>query len=264
MYEWLDDELTRIRWPGFHELHPCAVPDQLDCRLPPSFLAFARRYGAAKLYLRDKYYQLGVLCPPELVGSEQELLMIGFIGESEAVLRIDELVAGREARVYELVEGVPEEVAFDFSSWLEICAADCREEYGTDEWARLERGPDPFTADEEAIVEARKRFSWDLVGGGADRGLRFRIRNGSDRTLPALTIGVRHKDGAVEARLPVDVSRIGPGEEQIVEVPGYATLEPQDALAFELPAPTPATRDAYAELARTGPMIRPPQVGTNE
>lgn len=259
MYDWLEDELKRIRWPGFHDVTAGADANAFDPKLPPSYQEFVRRFGAAKLYRQDGFYQIGVRCPPEPARvADGDALLIGHCASNDALMRVEDLAEGQEARIYELIDGELEDVAFNFGEWLEACASDAREDYSAEAWARLEQGPPAFTPDETAIVEARKRFSWEFLGAGTGlrNALRFKIRNGSNRTLRSITIGVRHRQGVVEARLPIDVSSIPPGNERIVDVPGYETLSPDDAVAFDLPDPTPAERDRYAELATSGPMKR--------
>lgn len=259
MYEWLEDELKRIRWPGFHVVVACTEANALDPRLPPSYLEFVRRFGSAKLYRRDRHYQLGVLCPPEPSSVDgNDVLLVGHCTENDVAMRVEDVARGQEARIYEVIDGALEEVAFEFSDWLEACASDAREDYTAEEWGTLEQGPPPFTPEEDAIVKARREFVWELLGAGTGpkNALRFKVRNSSNRSLKAFTIGVRHRQGEVEARLPIDVSAIAPGDEKIVDVPGYVTLPADEVVAFDLPEPTPAERDLYAELATAGPMKR--------
>jgi hypothetical protein len=255
MYEWLRDELGRIRWPGFHVIEPCHSP--LDPTLPPSYLAFAREFGFAKLYRWNSRYQVGVYCPPELAElPEGDALLMGHCSSNEAYFKVSELAEGKEAPVYERIDGALENMAFDFASWLRTGANDAREEYGRDEWARLERGPEPFTSEEQAILDARRHVSWTFLGKGTDNALRFSVHNRSDRRLKAFTLGIKHKDGNVQGRFSIDTSDIDPGQTRIVEVEGYATLPSEDAVVFDLPEPTPAERDRYAELATHGPLKR--------
>ncbi|MBS0168374.1 MAG: SMI1/KNR4 family protein [Nitrospira sp.] len=259
MYEWLEEELRRVQWPKFHHVSKAGARELIDPTLPASYREFVKKFGAAKLYRRNDHYQIGVLYPPELVRiAGSNALLVGYSIGIDVFFRMEDLAEGQEARIYELIDGNLEEVAFDFRDWLETCATDARDEYSSSDWARIEAGPQPFTRNEKAIIEARACFSVQLIGIGEQtpNTLRVKIRNGSDRFLQWLTIGVRHKDGVVEARLPVDVSSIKPGEERILDVPGYVTLSARDAVVFELPPPTPAERDLYSELATSGPMKR--------
>jgi len=255
MYEWLKEQLDQIRWPDFHVIKPSR--EALDRNLPPSYLAFVQQYGAAKLYLLGNYYQIGVYSPPQWARlAVGEVLGIGYWLSTDAYFKTAELAEGREAPVYEMTDGELEEVASDFASWLEACALEAANEYQQDQWMRLQRGPDPFTPEEQSLIEARRKFSWKFVGAGPENSLRFSVRNGSDRILKALTVGVKARDGVVEAYLPIDTLDVLPGEERILDVPGYATLPAQDAVVFDVPEPTPAKRDQYAELATSGPMKR--------
>jgi len=255
MYEWLNEELQEIGWPDFHVVTPCRQPPERN--LPPSYLEFARRFGNAKLYLAGDYHQIEICCPPErapIPGGEG--LRVGRWLSSDAFFKPSELAEGREASVYEVTDGELEAVTDDFVSWLEACAAEAKEEYSEDDWQRLGQRPEAFTPDELSIVEARRKFAWTYLGGGPQNSLRFSIRNGSDRCIKALTVGVKARGGVIEARLPIDTPDLAPGEERIFEVPGYATLPSEDAVVFDLPDPTPENRDLYAELATRGPMRR--------
>ena len=255
MYEWLRAELDRVRWPGFHVVTSCR--ETLDNKLPPSYLAFVRQFGSAKLYRQSHHYQVGVLCPPETAElPEGAALCIGYWLSTDAYFKTSELAEGREVSVYEMQDGDLEDVAPDFATWLEACANEANEEYTKEERVRLEGGPDGFTAEEQAIVDARRKFSWQFLGAGEGNKLRLLVRNNSDRVLKALTLGIKAKGGVVEGVLPVDTREITPGSERIVEVDGYATLPSADAVVFDLPEPTPAERNRYSELATSGPMKR--------
>lgn len=253
--DWLDDELARVTWKGFHVVRPYTGPLRED--LPPSYAALAARVGAARLYLSGRTHQIMIVCPPEedLVG-DVPVLRVGVANDSDAYLVVSELAAGRDVRVYEAFDGELEPTGPTFGGWLAACADEARREYSADDWARLERGPEPFTAEELALLEARRKLEWRFTGGGPEGTLRFVIRNRSSRRVKALTVGVRAKGGDIEARLPIDTSNVAPGAEATIDVDGYATLPADEAEVYALPEPTPSERDDYAELATSGPMKR--------
>lgn len=255
MYEWLEQELKQVNWPGFHVMEVCRGP--LDRNLPYSYLRFVRQFGTVKLYILGNYYQIGVYCPPQWTRlPEGDVLRIGYWLSSEAYFKTSELAEAQEVPVYEMIDGELEEAAPDFALWLEACAMEAKKGYTKDDWARLARGPEPFTPEEQSVVEARRKILWKFLGPGSNNSLRFSVRNGSNRFIKALTVGVKAKDGVIEAHLPIDTSGVAPGEERILEVPGYATLPAEDVIVFDLPEPTPADKDLYAELATSGPMKR--------
>lgn len=190
--DWLDDELARVTWKGFHVVRPYTGPLRED--LPPSYAALAARVGAARLYLSGRTHQIMIVCPPEedLVG-DVPVLRVGVANDSDAYLVVSELAAGRDVRVYEAFDGELEPTGPTFGGWLAACADEARREYSADDWARLERGPEPFTAEELALLEARRKLEWRFTGGGPEGTLRFVIRNRSSRRVKALTVGVRAK-----------------------------------------------------------------------
>jgi hypothetical protein len=166
------------------------------------------------------------------------------------------LVEGSESPIFEWRHGQGTKQAADsFLDWLKAKCKSARKQYKKKEWETIEHGPPPFTEQEVAVVEARKRFRWRVVGVAPNGDLRFEIHNGSDMILPYLFLGVRGKlrppksgplDGA--ARLPV--SSIRPGETAIIEYDCYKQfVTPEETEIFEMPDPGPEDREWYWELA---------------
>ncbi len=129
-----------------------------------------------------------------------------------------------------------------------------RKQYEKREWEAIENGPPPFTQEEQAVVEARKRFRWRVVGISPNGDLRFEVHNGSDMVLPYLFLGVRGtlrppNTGPLHggARLPVGPVR--PGSTAIIEYECYKKLvAPENVEVFDLPDPGPEDREYYWEF----------------
>ncbi len=250
MYGWLGEELARIRWRGFHKVDPTAAARLADSRLPPSYLEFVRCFGAARLYRRRDMAQVGVRCPPErVIVQGTAVLCVGHFWFDGAHFIEADLVPGKECPVLELFQGELDPVADSFGEWLELRCASAREKYGPAEWAKLEAGAPAFTDLERAIVAARKRFASKYLGPDDSGRLRIQVRNGSDRTLPALTIGVKSKRGTIRGLMSLDVSTVAPDEERVVVVKGYDTLPPEDVELVDPGDPQPEDRELFVELS---------------
>jgi hypothetical protein len=247
MYEFLTQELATLKWPGFHVVDGArSVPD-LDPALPPSYLEFARRFGNARLYRKGDAYDVGVRVPPEPeTRAGRQLLCVGHYYWDRAYLVVDELAPGHEATVYEWSDGALEPAAASFGEWLVERSTQAREAYEPEEWEQFVRGPAPFTVEEEARVRARRQIEWTRVAASEPDLLRVRIRNRSELTLGAFSLGMRWPSGA-ESRLALNVATVPPGGESIIEHHGsgrsYEGVE-----LFDLPDPAPETRELYPEL----------------
>ncbi|MCA8974918.1 MAG: hypothetical protein KDC98_09355 [Planctomycetes bacterium] len=107
----------------------------------------------------------------------------------------------------------------------------------------------PFSRREQAIVLARRLFSWKHLGFAANGDATFEVANGSTMRLPFLRIGVRGPNlrGGVWLR----VSGIAPGSRLVVQHDCYKDfLEPTEVEFFDVDDPTPATRDRFWEFKR--------------
>lgn len=262
MYEWLETEISEIKTPKFHVIEGNKLDRELhrskkiDLSLPPSYVAFVRKFGGAKLYRRSSYYEVGVLNSPQekIFNNGEILLRIGHFDDSKAYFICSELIPGREASIYEWTEDGFEKIADSFEEWLIIRCTDARESYDVKEWEEILKGPKPFTSEEEAIVEARKHFQWQIVGFDENSNVKIAVRNNSNLVLPYLTIGMRTKnptqDGQVwESAIRLNISDIQPGQEHIIEhqIP-QQIFTPDNTEFFQLAVPTPEERDKYWEF----------------
>jgi hypothetical protein len=259
MFEWLNQELTEIRTKRFHVVDGPASNDFRDAVLtsplpaPPSYVEFVLQFGNAKLYRMTglDLYWVRVFAAPRDVESRagEPLLYIGGYDESCIYFREETLEAGREAPVFESSEVRIRKAADSFEEWLVARAARARRRYKRKEWADVLRGPPPFTAEELAVVQARRQFAWRVVGVTQNGEIRYEVSNGSDRHLPYLSIGIRSRSGELEGGVWLPVAHIAPGQKAVVVNDTYRDLiEPSDVEAYPLPDPEPEERARYWEF----------------
>src|SRR5262245_50215851 len=101
---------------------------------------------------------------------------------------MDELTEGQEVAVFDYFEGSRTHLAPSFSEWLQAASNTARQQYSDDEWAEVLVGPQPFTPEEVATIQRRRRFAWRLLGVSKGRRLIFEIANNSDGLIPFITI----------------------------------------------------------------------------
>ena len=261
MFEWLDEEIAAIKTRRFHRVDG---PDSESARrtaaetdglLPPSYVEFARRYGRASLYRMPRLdlYWLRVLAPPleAQAKSGDALVEVGGYDEQSAYFDEERLSEnwGGESPVFEGSRGRLRKAADTFAEWLERRARAARKRYTKREWADVLRGPPPFTPEELAVVAARRLFRWRVVGVSEAGDLRYEVTNGSGRTLPFLSVGIRSRAGRLVGGVWLSVGHIGPGETAVIEKDAYKDLvAPEDVEAYPLPDPEPEERDRYWEF----------------
>jgi hypothetical protein len=109
-----------------------------------------------------------------------------------------------------------------------------------------------FSARDEKIVSARRKFKWRHVGYTSNGDARFEVINNSSMRLPYLSVGVQGKGGTkLIGGAWLDVSLIPPQGRAIVQHSCYKeTLSPNEVEYFEEPDPTPETKDRYWEFQR--------------
>lgn len=262
MFEWLDLELAAVRTRRFHVVDGPASADFRSAVLssplpvPPSYMAFVLRFGNAKLYRMTglNLYWMRVFAAPHDVESREgePLLYIGGYDETCIYLREETLERGGEAPIFESTESGIRKAADTFEEWLKARAARARRRYKKREWAEVLRGPSPFTADELSIVEARRLFSWRVVGATASGDIMYEVSNRSARRLPFLSVGVRGKTGTLQGGVWLPVGHIGPGQTCVVAKDTYRDLlDPSEVEVYLLPDPEPEERARYWEFRET-------------
>jgi len=263
MYEHLVEEMARVRTRKFHLVDGPAPPDlrqaveESPVPVPPSYKEFVLRFGNAKLYRSVSSYLVQVLAAPREARSVEgePLLYFGRADMAQAYFKEALLVPGGESPVFEWdhEQGL-QKTADGFEPWLEANRTAARRQFKKRQWEAIEKGPPPFTEQERAIVEARKRFRWRVVGVAPNGDLRFEVHNGSAMTLPYLSVGVRGRlmppnIGPLDGGVWLPVSAVSPGETRIIEKDCYKDLvNPGDVEVFEDPDPEPEDRERYWEF----------------
>jgi hypothetical protein len=188
-------------------------------------------------------------------GQSEALIYFGRTENSLAYFKETMLTAGEEAPVFEWRhnQGL-RRTADSFENWLKTKCDSARKRFKIQEWKAIENGPPPFTAHEQAVVQARKQFRWRVVGIAPNEDLRFEIHNGSIMTLPYLSVGVRGtlrppNIGPLNGGAYLPVATIHPGETKTIEFDCYKKhISPNDTEVFELPEPKPEDREQYWEF----------------
>jgi hypothetical protein len=263
MFDWLVEEMARIRTRKFHLVDGPAPPElrqvvqEAVIPVPPSYKEFILRFGNARLYRQGSIYLVQVLAAPREACSDEGELLLHFGRTDMALAYFKEalLVPDGESPVFEWhQEQGLRKTADGFEPWLKARCTAARRFFKKKEWEAIEKGPLPFSERENAIVEARKHFRWKVVGVAPSGDLRFEVHNGSTTTLPYLSVGVRGelrppKSGPLNGGVWLPVSSIPPGETRIVAKDCYKDLvDPKDVEVFEEPDPEPEDRDRYWEF----------------
>ena len=130
----------------------------------------------------------------------------------------------------------------------EQCPACGGQFIGCDCTAAAQKPAKPFSAREQAVVEARRLFAWKHVGFAENGNALFEVSNHSTLRLPFLSIGVRGPKLIGGAWL--DVTALGPGETGRVEKDCYKDMLADEVEFFATRDPTPETRDDFREFNR--------------
>jgi hypothetical protein len=265
MYEWLENEMSRVRTRKFflvdgplpadkHEL-----VEKTELPVPPSYKSFVLRFGNAKLYRCGGQYRVQVFAvPSEDEADEGEaLLLFGRTDRSLVYFKESLLAQNKESPVFEWRhdQGI-QQVADGFEEWLRDKCEWARRTFTKKEWRSIENGPLPFNDLEKRIVEARRRFRWRVAGISHNGDIQFEVHNGSDMVLPYLTIGIRgnrrDSNDTLSGGVWLPVSEVFPGQTAVLEKSCYKEwVDPRDIVAFEEPDPEPEDRDRYWEFKYT-------------
>ena len=168
---------------------------------------------------------------------------------SNAYFKASLLRGEEESPVFEGYPSRQVQVADSFEVWLTKRCKTARKTYKKQGWAEIIAGPSPFTPEERRIVEARRLFTWRVVGITPERDLLIEVHNGSDMVLPFLSIGVRRKDSGPFGGIWLPVSHVRPGQTAVVERDAYKKMvDPSGIELFPQPDPEPEDRDRYWEF----------------
>jgi len=257
MFEWLEQELSEVRTPRFHLVEGPAEPHfreaVIGSHLPisPSYKEFVLKFGNTKLYRRAKNdsYRIGIFSGPnvEVHKNALEMFQIGFHDGAKVYLQSSSVLP--ESPVFERELESFEKVADSFEVWLQSSCLRARKSYGKEKWDEILRGPAAFNAQEIAIVNARNRISWRILGVDARGNHIFQVTNASALTLPALTVGVRSKDGRLNGTILLPIDHVPPGHTVEIHADCYKDfVKPEELEIISLPEPRPEDRDRYHEF----------------
>jgi len=258
MFDWLEDEMARIKTNKFHlvdgplSAEQRKLVEQAELPVPPSYKQFVIRFGNAKLYRQGSNYLVRVFAIPVDAESDdgEPLWHFGRTDMALAYFKESLLVPGEESPVFEWrhEQGL-QQTASGFEEWLKSKCEASRKLFKKKQWQQIEKGPSPLTEEEQSIVEARRKYRWRVIGITANGDIQFEVHNGSDMVLPFLTIGIRGKYGEVTGGVWLPVSEVMPGETNIIEKGCYKNrVDPQNIIAFEEPDPGPEDREQYWEF----------------
>jgi hypothetical protein len=261
MYEWLEDEIRSIKTPRFHVVDGPAVAKlkdavlKSDLPIPRSYREFVLKFGNAKLYHRAKNdsYEVGVFAAPRAAELDKgtRVFHLGYHDGASVYVKIDE--NSTECPVFEYDCGAEENVAADFEQWLTESCDRARSRYPGRTWEQIIRGPEPFTATEHELIEARRRIRWAVVGIDAEGDHIIEVENRGTRPLRLLTVGVRSKDRRLNGAVRIRIGHIMPGQRDIVHASCYKDLRPPGEIElFSLPDPQPEDRERFPELSFPG------------
>jgi hypothetical protein len=151
--------------------------------------------------------------------------------------------------VFEFENNSESRVANDFSTWLEESCANARRSYGKEKWEEILQGPRPFDSREKGIVEARSKIAWRDLGIDRQGFHIIEIANRGNRTLPAITLGVRSKDSQLNGAIRLAIRNVNPGQTLVIHADCYKGLvAPEDIEIYSLPDPQPEDREYYWEF----------------
>jgi hypothetical protein len=259
MYEWLRYELSHVKYAGFFEVGSQCDLSTIRMAVPTSFAKFVEDFGEAKLYFKKGRFRIGILASPleHHMPPFDGFVEIGWTVSSKVFFRVSEMNGDSEALVY---EWFPKSgmtcTKVVFSEWLEKRAASIRRSSPRKVWLKYLEGPLPFTEEERLVLRARLLFSCDLVEAEPNARMKLRVRNGSDRTLPWLTVGVslsRLGRFPAEIRTNMFVPTLEVAPMMVRDVftpPDSEPIDPNSVKVFPLGNPSPRERDCFAELFR--------------
>ncbi len=258
-FAWLAEQIKAVKTNNFFVVDGPAKPglkkrvqgSQLG--MPDSYKQFVLQFGNAKLYRSREQYLVEVFAAPhDIEGTDGEpLWQFGKTDEGPVYFKkAESLHEGMETPVWEWSrqEGFCK-AADSFAEWLFDACKLAQRQFNKKRWAEIVAGPPAFSSAEIKIIEARRHFKWSVVGIDPDGDLLFEVFNGSDQTLPYLTLGVRGKQNRIEGGTWLPVSNVAPGEKRTIKKGCYKNLLPSEqVIVFDEVDPTPETRDRYWEF----------------
>jgi hypothetical protein len=184
------------------------------------------------------------------LGKYGKMVHFGRTDLSLAYFEIDRLVKTGNSPVFEWSKGGGmRETGLDFEPWLSVKWARARKRFRAPAWNSIVQGPEPFSAEELAIVSARDKFRWRKVGVLPTGNVEVEVFNGSERELQYLSVGVRgpmrnRPDEILTGGVSLPVYGILPGQISRVSINCYRdVVDPWRVELFEKPGLGPEDRD---------------------
>lgn len=271
MYKWLTDEIAAVKEPKFHVVDGPAgkrlkkAVQTTKLAAPRSYKAFVLELGNAQLYRKDQdiFYYVEVFASMQEIEypAGQQWMWFGAYQGHKACFRPDLMRGSRESPVFEWYSGPSGsyalEVAAGFDDWLKLRCGHARKKYLKRRWKEIHAGPAPFTPEELAVVEARRKFRWKFLGIAKNGDLRIQIHNGSDTVIPYYSLRIDHRGGDAAGGISIKVIDLDPGETQVFEQDAYKGFyDPTSIVPADYPPLGPEDRDRFWELSKDAPRPR--------
>lgn len=262
-FEFIHRAMKEVAYPRFFHIQPLTDFERkrLDAlpNLPSSYVEFLNTFGRARFFReldRDTHHFF-VFPPPEKMHfyGDSYMMDVAAADSTSVSFKFSELVAGAEPPLYDIAQGVapasPRRRADSFMDWLTRAWERCRRRYTKKAWAKVIAGPDPFTPEEQRIVEIRHGFSWRQLP--PQNGMvAIEFTNASDGHLSRYSIGVKDKYGIrMVGGFFVDIAHVAPGTTAVVHVPlgGYSNLLTAEiSVLFDKGEPKPESRGDFWEF----------------
>jgi hypothetical protein len=266
-FDFIHEAIKEVTYPRFFHLQPLTDFErkQLDSlpQLPPSYVEFLNTFGRAKFFreLDQDTHHLFVFPPADQMHfyGDSYMMKAAATDWTGVSFKFSELAIGAEPPLYDIATGIapasPRRRADSFMDWLTRAWERCRRRYTKKAWARVMAGPEPFTPEEQRILQIRRGFSWRQLP--AYNGMvAIEFTNASDGHLTRYSIGVKDKYGLrMVGGFFVDVAHVAPGMTAIVHVPlgGYShMLAAEISVLFDKGEPKPESRGDFWEFRAIG------------
>lgn len=260
MYEWLENEISSVKTPGFHVVDGPAGEEMKNAIMrttipvPISYVEFVLKFGNARLYRdpRGDAFAIGVFAAPRerALENDASLYHLGF--RDSASVYVKESNDQATFAIYEHESGDEDRVADDFELWIKDSCERARRRFSREDWENIQRGPLPFSTSEEEVIKARRSMKWRVVGIDPDGMHMIEVTNSGERILPILKIGARSRDQRLNGAVLLRTEGLGPGQSKVLHVNCYRNLVlPHELELFSLPDPKPEDRLRYPEFGYT-------------
>lgn len=259
-FEWLDQEIKNIKSNRFHIFEKISSVDLVlkindeNLNIRGSYADFLVRFGYARFFTDHQDAPIMSVYPLKEfrrvdLKDGSSFFGFGFRGNKSFYFSQTEIFSMRNPLVYQ-VGRKAKCLEVDFSQWLKDSYEVVKSRYSPRAWKRILEGPDPFSAAEMDVVNARGKYLCQIIGFSDDGDALIRVVNNSEMRLPYITVGVEERGGEfLGGSVWLNVEGIGPGESGVIVKNCYKDIIPQNKLQLrDMPTPIPEKRDAYWEF----------------